>query len=212
MFDLTPYRPRLMVLHDHICPRQILGLRMGELAGRLLRLDLPQADKRMLALVETDGCFADGVMVATGCSTGHRTLRVIDHGKVAVTFVDMGGDPTIGWRVWPHPEARQRAVAACPERRSRWHTQLAAYQHMRDEDLLCAAQVELLISARDLVSRPHVRVTCAQCGEEIVNERERIVNGRALCRHCAGESYFSSPHDLGWRAEEAVSAAVAAGR
>ncbi|MCL6509104.1 MAG: TraR/DksA C4-type zinc finger protein [Anaerolineae bacterium] len=210
MFDLSPYEPRLLALHDHICPRQVLGLRMGELAGRLMHLDFPQAGKRALALVETDGCFADGVMVATGCSIGHRTLRLIDHGKVAVTFVDMQSDPTIGWRIWPHPEARRRALAACPDQRSRWHAQLAAYQRMRDEELLCAARVELLISARGLVSRPHVRVTCAQCGEEIVNERERIVNGRVLCRHCAGESYFSSLHDYVWRAAEAVNAAACA--
>ena len=50
--------------------------------------ELPQTDKRLYTFVETDGCFADGVMVATGCSLGHRTLRLIDYGKVAATFVD----------------------------------------------------------------------------------------------------------------------------
>src|SRR3989304_4446193 len=33
-------------LHRHLCPRQVLGVRMGMLAGELLGVDLPQSDKR----------------------------------------------------------------------------------------------------------------------------------------------------------------------
>ena len=54
----------------------------------LLNLPLPQKDKRLLTFVETDGCFADGVSVATGCWLGRRTMRLVDYGKVAATFVD----------------------------------------------------------------------------------------------------------------------------
>ena len=192
MFTLDRYRDQLLRLHDHICPRQILGLRMGELAGQLLGIPLPQCgrDKRLLALVETDGCFADGVMVATGCSLGHRTLRLMDQGKVAATFVDTSGDLSVGLRIWPQPTARALAQALCPDLSSRWHAQLEAYQRLPDDILLACAQVALRISVRQLLSRPHVRVNCQQCGEEIINEREVRVGGRTLCRHCAGEAYY----------------------
>ena len=36
----------------------------------------------------TDGCLIDGIAVATGCWVGNRTLRVVDYGKSAATFVD----------------------------------------------------------------------------------------------------------------------------
>src|SRR5439155_26987565 len=75
-------------LRHHLCPRQVIGARMGLLAGELLGLELPQADKRLLVIVETDGCAADGVAVACNCWVGRRTLRVEDYGKVAATFVD----------------------------------------------------------------------------------------------------------------------------
>jgi len=75
-------------LHQHLCPRQVLGVRLGMLAGQLFELDLPQTDKRLLAIVETDGCAADGIAVAAGCWVGRRTLRVEDYGKVAATFAD----------------------------------------------------------------------------------------------------------------------------
>lgn len=191
MFSLDRYRDRLLQLHDHICPRQILGLRMGELAGRLLDVPLPQRDKRLFVFVETDGCFADGVMVATGCSLGHRTLRLMDQGKVAATFVDTRGDPYAGLRIWPRPTVRQQARALCPDLSSRWHAQLEAYQRMPDDELLAWARVELLVSVKQLISRPGVRVTCDRCGEEIINERERWVDGARLCPHCAGEAYFA---------------------
>ncbi len=74
--------------HYHLCPRQVLGVRMGLLAAHTLHLDLPQTDKRLLTIVETDGCFTDGLAVATGCWVGRRTLRIEDYGKIAATFVD----------------------------------------------------------------------------------------------------------------------------
>ncbi|MBI3177949.1 MAG: formylmethanofuran dehydrogenase, partial [Chloroflexi bacterium] len=63
-------------LHRHLCPRQVLGVRMGMLAGEVLGLDLPQGDKRLFTIVETDGCASDGIATATNCWVGRRTLRV----------------------------------------------------------------------------------------------------------------------------------------
>lgn len=199
MFLIERYQARLLQLHDHICPRQVLGLRMGEWAGELLNLPLPQADKRLFVFVETDGCFADGVMVATGCSLGHRTMRLQDYGKAAATFVDTRPDACCAIRVWPHPLARQRAAEAVAGAQSRWHTQLAAYQVMPVDDLLCARPVELTLSMKGLISRPGVRVTCAACGEEIINGREVTRGGASLCQACAGESnYYQAAEEARW--------------
>jgi len=42
-----------------------------------------------------------------------------------------------------------------------------------------------------IISRAGVRVNCEQCGEEIINERELILNGRVLCRACGWGGYYS---------------------
>lgn len=175
-------------LHAHLCPRQVLGVRMGLLGGRLLGLDVPQTGKRLLAFVETDGCAADGVAVATGCTVGHRTLRVIDFGKVAVTLVDTQTERAV--RIAPSPHSRTQALDYAPEARSRWHAQLAAYQIMPDDELLIARPVVLRLSLEALLSKPGRRVTCEACGEEIINEREVVHEGTVLCRACAGERYY----------------------
>ncbi|HMQ32186.1 MAG TPA: FmdE family protein [Chloroflexaceae bacterium] len=185
--DLAGLLEQSAELHKHLCPRQVLGARMGVYAGELLGLELPQMSKRLFTLVETDGCFADGVSVATGCWLGRRTMRLIDYGKVAATFVD-----TKTWRavrVWPNPAARGLAAQYAPEAKSRWHAYLAAYQVMPLTELLLARPVELTLDLKALISRPGVRAECEQCGEEIINEREVVRDGVTLCRACAGDGY-----------------------
>ncbi|MBZ0301158.1 MAG: TraR/DksA C4-type zinc finger protein [Anaerolineae bacterium] len=175
-------------LHNHLCPRQVLGVRMGMLAAEVLELSLPQTNKRLYTFLETDGCFADGVAVATGCWLGHRTLRLMDYGKVAATFVDTQTHRAI--RVQVHAGARRFAGESEPEARSRWHGQLAAYQTLPADKLLCWQPVELTVSLEAMISRAGVRVHCAGCGEEILNEREQIVDGEPFCRACLGEVYY----------------------
>lgn len=176
--------------HGHVCPRQVLGVRMGLLAARLLELSLPQTEKRLLTLVETDGCFADGVAVATGCEIGHRTLRLVDYGKVAATFIDT--ETLRSFRIFPHLQSRESARAYEDGVLSRWHTYLKAYQHMTDDELFVVQPVVPQFSVEALVSGPKFRAHCACCGEEIINQREVVVNGETLCRACAGDSYYTN--------------------
>ena len=179
-------------MHKHLCPRQVLGVRMGRLGAELLELEMPQTDKRVLAFVESDGCFADGLSAATGCTLGHRTLRLFDYGKVAVTLVDSKTGRAI--RIAPRADSRQRAAEAAPEAANRWKGQLEAYQKIPTELLLEARDVALNLDVAALVGKPGVRVSCARCKEEILNQREVLRDGETICQSCAGESY--------WRAAE----------
>ncbi|MBI5301770.1 MAG: TraR/DksA C4-type zinc finger protein [Chloroflexi bacterium] len=175
--------------HQHLCPRQVLGVRMGMYAGELLDLELPQDDKRLFAFVETDGCLIDGISSATNCTIGHRTMHVIDYGKTAATFVDTETNRAI--RVWPRLESRKRAVRYAPDAPDRWHAQLAAYQVMPANELLSAQQVVLTVSLKAIISKHGLRVVCEQCGEDIINEREVRAEGQILCRACALGAYYS---------------------
>ncbi len=175
-------------MHRHLCPRQVLGVRMGILAGKLLGLDIPQERKRLFVFMETDGCAADGVSVSTGCWVGRRTMRIIDFGKVAATFVDT--DTDVAYRIHPHLRSRIRAGEYAPVSKSRWHAQREAYQTMPDEELLVAKPVELQVDIKAIISRPGLRISCEICGAEIINERELLHEGTVLCRGCAGENYY----------------------
>jgi formylmethanofuran dehydrogenase subunit E len=175
-------------MHSHLCPRQVLGARMGLYAGKILSLDLPQARKRLHTFVETDGCAADGISVATGCWLGRRTLHLMDFGKIAATFIDSQTGQAV--RISPHPSCRQEALQYAPEAHNTYQAQLEAYQIMPDECLFVLQNVELTVSLEAIISRKAAHAYCQRCGEEIKNEREVFQDGEVLCRGCAGEAYY----------------------
>ena len=174
--------------HKHLCPRQVLGARMGLAGAAALGLAIPQRDKRLLALVETDGCFASGVEAATGCSMRHRTMRLEDYGKIAVTFVDVKTGTAV--RISPQLDVREKALAYAPEEKKHYFAQLIGYQRMPDAELLTIQPVRLATPVAKIVSRPVVRVNCATCGEEIINERELLREGQVYCQSCADAAYY----------------------
>jgi formylmethanofuran dehydrogenase subunit E len=178
------------ILHQHLCPRQVLGVRMGLAGGHWLGLEVPQTGKRLLTIVETDGCVIDGLAVAAGCRVGRRTMRVLDFGKVAATFVDTQTARAV--RIVPRASTRKRAKDYAPEAQSRWEAYLLGYQRMPEAELLDIQAVALTVSLEKILSKDGYRVNCDLCGEEIINEREVIREGLMLCRSCAGEQYYST--------------------
>lgn len=186
--DLTLLLQQSAALHGHLCPRQVLGVRLALAAAGALRLEFPRTDKRVLAFVETDGCFADGVSVASGCWLGRRTLRLMDYGKIAVTFVDTRTGQAV--RAAPRTDLRQRVKDSKPGDQKRYDAYLHAYRTWPDEDVLTVQPVTLSLDLKATISVHGRRVVCQECGEEIINEREVVRGGRVLCLGCAGPGYI----------------------
>jgi len=188
--DISCLLERSMQDHDHLCPRQILGVRIGMAGMKALGFDEPPTKKQLLVISETDGCFVDGVIAATGCTVGHRTLRVEDYGKVAVTFVDTKTGRAV--RIAPALDVRQKAYVYAPNEPRHYFAQMQAYQIMPDEEMFTIREVVLSTPVDEIVSRPGVRVNCDMCGEEIMNEREIVQNGLVLCHACAKGGYYQT--------------------
>ncbi len=191
MINLTTILEKSSARHAHLCPRQVLGARIGLAGAAALGISLPLRGKRLLIILETDGCFADGVEAATGAAMGHRTLRLEDYGKIAATFVDVKTGTAV--RVAPQLDIREKAPQYAPEEKKHYFAQLIGYQRMPDNELLTIQPVSLANPIESLISRAGVRVNCAVCGEEIINEREHIQNDQPLCHACAGPAYYI-PH------------------
>ena len=175
--------------HRHLCPRQILGVRLGLLGIHSIGFNEPPAKKRLLVIIETDGCFADGISAATGCTVGHRTLRVEDYGKTAAVFVDI--ETGLAVRVSPALDIREKAYDYAPDEPRHYFAQMQAYQTMPDRAMFTVYPVSLNTAVTAIVSRPSVRVNCSACGEEIMNERETRVGELTFCRACAEGAYYS---------------------
>jgi formylmethanofuran dehydrogenase subunit E len=174
--------------HDHLCPRQVLGVRMGLAGLAAVGLAAPMPHKAALVFIETDGCFADGIEVATGASVGHRTLRVVDTGKIAAVFANVETGKTV--RLAPRIGVRQCAPEYAPGIKQKYYAQLKGYQVMPVAELFSIQDVTLTPDIRTILSRPGVRLKCSRCGEEIVNERQVVVGDEICCMTCAGAGYY----------------------
>jgi formylmethanofuran dehydrogenase subunit E len=169
---------------------------MGLAGLEALGVEVPISKPTALIIVETDGCFVDGIEVATGATVGHRTLRINDLGKIAATFVDVHNARAI--RLTTRHDARLRAPLHARDGADRYAAQLKGYRVMPVSELLRFQAVDLQPSLAALLSRPDFRVNCDVCGEEIINERQQIVGGATLCQACAGNGYYcESPRPLG---------------
>ncbi len=175
--------------HGHLCAGQVLGVRMAMRALKELQVDVDCEPKRVIVFVEIDRCAADAVASVAGVSLGRRTLKYLDYGKMAATFVDLETEKAV--RVVALDSARERASAYTPAGMEKHQAELIAYQQMPDEELMNVQQVRVSISQFDLPGHPLRRVFCARCGEDINDAREVIRNGETLCRACADGTYYS---------------------
>ena len=176
--------------HGHMCAGQILGLRLAIHGMELLGIDDPTGKdrKRLVSFVEIDRCATDAVTVVTGCRMGKRALKFRDFGKVAVTFCDLEKDRAV--RVVAKDSSKQRAKEVYPEIEDKNQQQMKAYRELPVADMFEHAWVRVKLAPEEMPGFKGPRVSCAECGEGINFKREVELDGRTLCKACAGERYY----------------------
>ncbi|MDP2268829.1 MAG: FmdE family protein [Deltaproteobacteria bacterium] len=179
-----------VTVHGHLCPGQVLGVRMSLLGLREIGIDDPKGKdrKNIIVFVEMDRCATDAVQSITGCSLGHRTMKFMDYGKMAVTFLNLKTDDAV--RVIAKEESKQKAKEYFPGIENKYAAQLEAYKIMPDDDLFDMMEVKINLNPEDMPGRPLSRVQCDACGEHVQDAREVYRKGKALCKSCADTCYY----------------------
>jgi formylmethanofuran dehydrogenase subunit E len=188
MKSLAEYLVEAEHNHGHMCPGQVLGVRMAMLGCRLVGIEEPKVGKRLIVFVEIDRCAADAINTVTGCRLGKRTLKYRDFGKLAATFLNTETNEAV--RVIALESSRELAKECFGHLPTKKAQQLEAYQTLPDEQLFRVARVRVELPEADRPGHPLTRVLCEVCGEGINDQREVIRDGRTLCRACAGERYY----------------------
>lgn len=190
MKTLDEYLAMAAQAHGHLCAGQVLGVRLAMLGLRELGIEDPiQERKRLVTYVEIDRCATDAVALVTGCRLGKRALKFFDWGKIAVTFVDLQSGRAI--RIAAKENSKQLAREMFPGL-DKEQGQQKAYHQLPEDDLFEKQWVGVNVRPEDLPGYKGPRVLCQECGEGINFKREVVVNGRTLCRGCAGERYYHS--------------------
>ena len=177
-------------IHGHICAGQVIGVRMSLLALSLIGIREPKGvdRKKLYVIVEIDRCATDAIQSVTGCSLGKRSMKWLDHGIMAASFVNLDSGAAV--RIIALEEARERSNKYCAEITDKYARQLEAYKIMADEELFRIEHIAIDIPPEDLPGRPLSRVQCEVCSDWVQDKRDLTVNGRTLCRNCAGQRYY----------------------
>ncbi len=202
--DLEGLLRQAEAIHGHLCPFVSLGVKAGQYAMKHLDMGSTGMEE-VVAIVECNNCFTDGIQVVTGCTFGNNALIYKDLGKTAVTVARRADGKAV--RLAVQPDYRERLFAKYPAagplfekvvvRREATPEDLHRFQHvwegMAKREL--AAPLEEQLSIRELTivvpeyARIYSSVICQCCGEAVMEPKARLKDGRPICLACAGEEY-----------------------
>jgi len=191
-------------LHGHHCNYLAYGVVAGFYGMKKLGITNTGMEE-IIAIVETNNCFSDGVQMVTGCSLGNNALIYRDYGKTAVTISKRDGN-AIRLALNPefedsrekeYPEAYEmfnklvvRREQGKPEDYAKLLTVFAELSHRElsvpVEKMFCIEQKEMEIPTFAPVFES---VKCATCGENVMNSRVIEKNGQYCCIPCAQEAF-----------------------
>jgi formylmethanofuran dehydrogenase subunit E len=185
--------------YGHLCPGQVVGVRLAILGLRLLEFEVPPTLpqlKRLIVFVEMDRCTGDAVAHVTNVKLGRRSLKFMDYGIMAATFVNL--ETQQAFRVISTEESRDLAALYTPWESDKRLQQLHAYKVMPDSVMFRVQKVLVDLTPFDLPGPTRQKATCVKCGQVVRDHREVIRDGQAYCRPCALGAYFREARDITW--------------
>ncbi len=182
--------------HGHLCGGQIIGVRMSMAGLRELGITDPRGTERkdFIAFVETDRCATDAILTVTGLTPGKRSLKILDYGKMAATFVHLPSGRAVRIHTLESSMEKATELAESLDPEGGKDAYLQALKMLPEEDLLGIREVVVALEPCDLPGPPVRYAICAACGEQVLDNRDVVLDGKTYCQPCArGQAYYSSP-------------------
>jgi len=192
-------------LHGHLCNYLTYGVIAGYIAVHELKVKSTGMEE-VVAIVETNNCFSDGVQMVTGCSFGNNALIYRDLGKTAVTVAKRDGTAI---RIALDPDFEDSREEEYPEAYELWNKIVARREKATSEEQARLMQLFAEMSINEL-SKPademfrikrmkitvpeyapiFASVRCSICGEKVMETRARLKEGKAVCMGCVGGEHY----------------------
>jgi formylmethanofuran dehydrogenase subunit E len=175
--DLLEEIQKIIPFHGYLSTGAFIGLQMLNLARRLL--DIEDGD-RIFITCETQNCLPDPFQILCGSTIGNKGLKIIDHGKMAVTINKSAqpGEKTKSVRIVLDPEK----TINYPIFHS-WYMNEAKISHedaineliKADDDVYSWYLIDLPIPTK---TKKKVSI-CNICGESFIQDENKII-----CKWC----------------------------
>jgi formylmethanofuran dehydrogenase subunit E len=167
--------------HGGICRGIATGTRMTMSGLRRIDISDPKgADrKKLMVFVEIDRCATDAIMALTGCRPGKRTMKILDYGKMAATFINLESGKSVRVVTRSNRKITDGDPVGMP-----YHNEALE----KEMFLICDVEVQLL--PEDMPGKPLRNVICTSCGETVLDGREIKHQGESLCKPCFAQSDY----------------------
>jgi formylmethanofuran dehydrogenase subunit E len=204
--DLKALLKKSAEFHGHICSFSAYGVKAGCYAIR----ELAQASEGMeevLAIVETNNCFSDGIQLVTGCTFGNNGLIFKDIGKTAVTVINRKNSRAVRLSLkkdyWDskkdiYPKVFELFEKIVTKRKKVDYKERQKFfllsEKMAVRELDTPEEDMFDIKKLTLSPPEHApiydSVICSVCKENIMESRARIKNQKIACMDCSDYGYF----------------------
>ena len=188
------------LIHGHHCVGSAMSVIAAHYAMKTMGIKENTGMEHIVAVVETNNCFSDGIQVVTGCSFGNNSLIYRDLGKTAFSLLKRSGE---GLRLSvrldlgdllqdKRPEA-QSFVKMVNEREATREEEARIMELNKEH---CYSVVN--IPAEQIFNIEHVKVNlpeysriidskfCPKCGEKFMETKAVNKDGKLLCGSCGG--------------------------
>ncbi|MFA5869700.1 MAG: FmdE family protein [Candidatus Bathyarchaeia archaeon] len=202
--DLAGLLHKTALIHGHHCVGSAMGVIAAHHAMKAMGIVQNTGMEHLIAVVETNSCFSDGVQMVTGCSFGNNSLVYRDYGKTAFSLVKRSGD---GVRVSVRPDLGDLLKNKNPEAQS-LYLQTVNQRKATPEEEERMMELNrrhcfdaLNVPAEKIFRLEHVKVeipsysrilasqVCAKCGEKVM-ETKAVKRGDVYyCLSCGEGSY-----------------------
>jgi formylmethanofuran dehydrogenase subunit E len=192
-------------LHGHFCSYSAYGVKAGYIAMRELGIRNTGMEE-IVAIVETNNCFSDGIQLVTGCTFGNNGLIFRDFGKTAVTVARRDGSAI---RIALNPDFDDSVAEKYPEANSLFDKIVVRREEATEEEQKRIGQLftemsfeqldvpedEMFMIEHKTIKMPAYApifssTKCAFCGEKVMATRIKERDGKPACIPCAGAEYY----------------------
>lgn len=188
--DLDKYFAEVEKFHGHMCAGVMLGTRMALIGMKAVGIDDPKGKdrKNLIVYVEMDRCATDAILVVTGCHPGKRTMKILDYGKMAATFINLETGKAV--RIAAKNTDGDKVIT-----REMIQQNPHTIDHAKkpDEELFTIAEVKVELKPEDLPGPPLQTVVCSVCGERVMDKKDILIDGKYYCRACADNNSYYNP-------------------
>ncbi len=192
--------------HGHICPYIALGVKASLLLLSKLNISRLSVEdtinENLLAIVECNNCFLDGVQIATGCTVGNNSLVYLDTGKNALSLVKR--DSFEGLRLYMDSE---KVKSYFPKKGIELFDKVVKLRNATREEIQEMSALweqtgnkmldidDSIFEIKPIKIKPIERapifdsIKCQNCGELVMSTKIIEQDGRHFCVSCANKEF-----------------------